>query len=350
MRFFLLLYPNNLISSMEHSLYPLKFYPIFKDRIWAGDKLYALLEKEVPTAIRAGESWEISGVEGDISVVSEGHLAGNSLQELSDIYMGDLLGDAVYERFGAEFPLLIKFIDAAEALSVQVHPNDALAKERHNSFGKTEMWYVVHADPGSELISGFNQPLTKALCQKHVEEGTLVSVLHAEPVAKGDIFFMPAGRVHAIGAGVLVAEIQQTSDITYRIFDWNRVDANGKGRQLHTEEALDAIDFTAVDNARTLYERIPNRAVTAVDTPWFTTRVISSDRPVPCDFSEIDSFVIYICTEGLVRFDLPRQHPVILFAGETLLMPAQLKQWTLVPSPTATCLEVYISNPVYHAD
>jgi len=335
---------------MEQGLYPLKFHPIFKDRIWAGNKLFELLEKEVPIAIRAGESWEISGVEGDISVVSEGHLAGNSLQELAEIYMGDLLGDAVYERFGTEFPLLIKFIDAAEALSVQVHPNDELARERHNSFGKTEMWYVVDADSGSELISGFNQPLTKEGYKKHVEEGTLVSVLHSEPVAKGDIFFMPAGRVHAIGAGVMVAEIQQTSDITYRIFDWNRVEANGKGRQLHTAEAADAIDFTAVGNARTLYERIPNQAVAAVDTPWFTTRVINCFHPVPCDFTGIDSFVIYICTDGLVRFDLPGQHPVILFAGETLLMPAQLKQWTLVPSPTATCLEVFIHNPVYHAD
>ena len=335
---------------MEISLYPLKFFPIFKDRIWAGDKLFELLEKEVPTSMRAGESWEISGVEGDVSVVSEGHLAGNSLQELTEIYMGDLLGDSVFELFGTEFPLLIKFIDAAEALSVQVHPNDQLAKEKHNSFGKTEMWYVVDAEPGSELISGFNCLLTKESFRKHVEEGTLVSVLHSEPVTKGDLFFMPAGRVHAIGAGVLVAEIQQASDITYRIFDWNRVDTNGKGRDLHTEEALDAIDFSAVGNARTLYEMVPNRSATAVDCPYFTTRVITCDRPVPCDFSEIDSFVIYICTEGLMRFDLPGQHPVILFPGETLLMPALLKKWTLVPSPSATCLEVYIHKTFENAD
>ena len=215
---------------------------------------------------KAGESWEISSVEGDISVAENGFLAGNSLQELTEVYMGELVGDQIYERFGVEFPLLIKFIDASEVLSVQVHPDDVLARERHNSYGKTEMWYIVESDQG-ELIAGFNRELDREQYLEYFKGGSLKEILNHEQVSAGEVFFMPAGRVHAIGAGVLLAEIQQSSDVTYRIYDWDRSDDAGNPRELHTDLALDAIDFTRVRDTRTPYRQLENSTVTAVDSP-----------------------------------------------------------------------------------
>src|SRR3972149_1007896 len=199
---------------MSH-LYPLKFKPIFKDKIWGGDKIKTLLNKDFSPLPNCGESWEISGVQDEISVVSNGFLIGNNLQELIEIYMGDLVGDQVYQKYGIEFPLLIKFIDAHDDLSIQVHPNDKLAMQRHNAYGKTEMWYIIDADRGAKLISGFNTEVTKDAYIKHLENNTLNLILNYEEVKAGDVFFMPAGRVHAIGKGILLTEIQQTSDITY---------------------------------------------------------------------------------------------------------------------------------------
>ena len=200
-------------------LYPLKFQPILKDKIWGGQKLQQILNKPT-SSTEAGESWEISDVEGDTSVVSNGTMAGTSLKSLMELHTTDLLGHKNFQQFGTKFPLLIKFIDAKSDLSVQLHPNDALAKARHNSFGKTEMWYVVQADPDSNLIVGFNQPMTKELYLKHLEAKTLESILNFDTVEAGDTYFIEVGRIHAIGAGVLLAEIQQTSDITYRVYDW----------------------------------------------------------------------------------------------------------------------------------
>jgi len=234
---------------MSH-LYPLKFKPIFKDKIWGGNKIKTLLNKDFSPLPNCGESWEISGVQDEISVVSNGFLIGNNLQELIEIYMGDLVGDQVYQKYGIEFPLLIKFIDAHDDLSIQVHPNDKLAMQRHNAYGKTEMWYIIDADRGAKLISGFNTEVTKDAYIKHLENNTLNLILNYEEVKAGDVFFMPAGRVHAIGKGILLTEIQQTSDITYRIYDYNRKGTDGKPRELHTSLALDAIDFKSYDNYR----------------------------------------------------------------------------------------------------
>ncbi len=289
---------------------------------------------------KVGESWEISGVEGDISVVQHGFLAGNSLQELAEIYMGDLLGDSIYDRFGVEFPLLIKFIDAADFLSVQVHPDDALAQERHNSYGKTEMWYIVESDNG-QLIAGFNRKLDRAQYLQHFNGGTLKEILNYEPVAPGDIYFMPAGRVHAIGAGVLLAEIQQTSDVTYRIYDWDRTDDKGNPRELHTDLALDAIDFDFHSSYKTAYRPLENSTVNAVDSPFFTTGVIQLDQPVEKDYNMIDSFVIYLCMEGAAGITYPGGVEQIK-KGETVLIPAELKNLAIVPAEPTTLLEVYI--------
>jgi len=323
---------------MPTSLYPLKFTPILKDKIWGGPRLRDVLGKKASD--KAGESWEISCIEGDISVVENGYLAGNSLLELAEVYMGDLLGDKIYEKFGMEFPLLIKFIDASEVLSVQVHPDDALARERHNSNGKTEMWYIIESD-GGELIAGFNRELDREAYLKHLQNGTLKEILNREKVSPGDIYFMPAGQVHAIGAGVLLAEIQQTSDVTYRIYDWDRTDEAGNPRELHTDLALDAIDFTFRKDPKTPYDAQENSTVTAVDCPHFTTSVIRLDQPVDKDYNLIDSFVVYMCMDGEAGIACPGGVEKIR-KGETVLIPAELKNIAILPTRATTLLEVYI--------
>lgn len=321
-------------------LYPIKFLPIFKHKIWGGDKLSKYLGKDVE-GNDVGESWEISGVEGNLSVVANGFLKGNNLQELIEVYMGDLVGDKVYERFGVEFPLLIKFIDANDVLSVQVHPDDAMAKERHHSYGKTEMWYVMQAEKDAELIVGFNRPLEKKEYAELVAEGTLEEVLNKEKVTEGDSMFMPAGRVHAIGAGVLVAEIQQTSDITYRIFDWNRVDDEGNERELHTDLALDAINFEFPDDSRRKYEPMANESVPIVDCNYFTTNILAIDQVVEKDYFKLDSFVIYMCVDGSVTVETPSGN-VAMKKGETVLLPATMHKVVLKPENTAKILEISI--------
>jgi len=323
---------------MESPFYPLKFKPIVKDKIWGGSRLRDVLGKDASD--KAGESWEISGLTGDISLVQNGFLAGNSIEELVEIYMGELVGEKIYEKFGVEFPLLIKFIDASDFLSIQVHPDDAMAKERHKSFGKTEMWYILESDKG-ELIAGFNREMDKRQYLEQFRKGSLKEIMNREEVAPGDIYFMPAGRVHAIGAGVLLAEIQQSSDVTYRIYDWDRVDDAGNPRELHTDLALDAIDFRFHKEYKTRYQPIRNSTVNAVDSPFFTTSVINLDKPVEKDYNLIDSFVIYLCLEGEAGISYPGGVEPIT-KGETILIPADLKNLVIIPGQPTTLLEVYI--------
>jgi mannose-6-phosphate isomerase len=240
-----------------------------------------------------------------------------------------------------EFPLLIKFIDAADFLSVQVHPDDALARERHNSYGKTEMWYIVESDKG-QLYAGFNRELDREQYLQHLNGGTLKEILNFEAVAPGDIYFMPAGRVHAIGSGVLLAEIQQTSDVTYRIYDWDRTDDKGHPRELHTDLALDAIDFSFHKQYKTPYQALKNSTVNAVDTPFFTTSVIQLDQPVEKDLNLIDSFVIYLCMEGSAGITYGKGAVETIKKGETILIPAEIKNLALIPTEPTTLLEVYL--------
>ncbi|GAB7088422.1 type I phosphomannose isomerase catalytic subunit [Marinifilum fragile] len=324
------------------SLYPLKFQPILKDKIWGGNKLKTVLNKDFAPLPNAGESWEISGVEGDISVVSNGNLTGNNLEELIEIYMGDLVGDKVYDQFGMEFPLLIKFIDANDVLSIQVHPDDELSKERHNAFGKTEMWYVIEADKGSELIVGFNQEVDKAKYVAKLEEGKLEEILNNEPVKKGSCFFIPAGRVHAIGKGILLAEIQQTSDVTYRMYDWNRTDDQGNPRELHTELAVDAIDYSFEKKYRTDYETEINKTTELVRCPYFTTNTLEFDKQIEKDYSQLDSFVIYMCLDGNFTIESEDGITTEVTKGETILIPAALENVILFPKGKTEILEVYI--------
>jgi mannose-6-phosphate isomerase len=323
-------------------LYPLKFTPIYKDKIWGGNKLKTVLNKDFGDLPNCGESWELSGVEDNVSVVSNGLLAGNSLEELIEIYMGDLVGDQVFENFGIEFPLLIKFIDANDDLSIQVHPDDKMSKERHNAFGKTEMWYVLQADAGSKLQSGFNQEVDQDKYLFKLEHNELTDILNFEEVAAGDVYFIPAGRVHAIGKGILLAEIQQTSDVTYRIYDYDRRDDQGNPRELHTELALDAIDYALLPEYKTHYETKLNESVELVKCNYFTTNLLDLDGPVEKDYNKLDSFVIYICLEGEVKIETESGSETIQ-KGETILIPASIENVLLKPASTsAKLLEVYI--------
>lgn len=327
---------------MNNGLYPLKFEPILMERLWGGNKLQTELNKPLSGRSDIGESWEISTVEGNVSVVSNGFLKGNMLSELIEIYMGDLVGERVFEQFGHEFPLLIKFIDAREDLSIQVHPNDELAQSRHQSFGKTEMWYVMQAEEGAQLISGFKGSVTPDQYVKAVENNGLESLLASHPVQSGDVFFIPAGRVHAIGAGILLAEIQQTSDVTYRIYDFGRRDANGNERELHTRQALDAIDFKPYSQYKTPYQTVKNGLSEVLSSPYFKTGLMDLTEKVVRDYYNLDSFIILICTQGSAQIEYGDEGVEVIKKGETVLLPADLKQVGIVPQPSVKLLEVYM--------
>lgn len=319
-------------------LYPLKFYPIIKDKIWGGNKLKSHLNKITKSDV-SGESWEISDVEGDTSLVANGNLQEISLKTLLEMYGSDLVGEKVFDQFGTKFPLLIKYIDAKSDLSVQLHPNDELAKKRHQSFGKTEMWYVMQADEGSKLIIDFNQPVTKEIYLKHLNNKTLPSILNSETVKKGDTFFIEVGRVHAIGAGVLLAEIQQTSDITYRVYDWDRLDSEGNTRELHNDLAIDAINFNMPNNFKVDYNIDINKAQKLVSCPYFVTNILHINSSI-LKSNNHDSFLIYMAVEGNVVFSVDGQTTNLAY-GETLLMPACIKEFQIT-SNNARLLEVHI--------
>lgn len=323
------------------TLYPLKFTPILKDKIWGGTKLKTLFHKLGATD-KTGESWELSGYENDQSEVSNGFLAGNNLQELIEIYMEELVGDNVYQKFGLTFPLLFKFIDANDNLSIQVHPNDEIAEERHHSFGKTEMWYVLHADPGSELIIGFKEDSSKEKYLEALNNGNIEDILQKVKVDSGDVFFIPAGLIHAIGKGVVLAEIQQTSDITYRIYDYNRVDSNGKERELHTDEAVDVIDYTASIDPKVNYNPAYNELSNLVTCEYFTTNVIRFNEELTRNYGQLDSFEVYMCVEGSLEIECKGARTSVS-KGETVLIPACINEIVLIPSGDVTLLEVFVN-------
>lgn len=316
--------------------YPLLFKPIFKERIWGGIKLKEVLNKSFDGS-QIGESWELSTVENDISVVANGAFEGLNLNQLIEKYPTEVLGIKSIQYFGNNFPLLFKFIDAKEDLSIQVHPDDALAKERHNSFGKTEMWFVMQADDNARLVVGFKDKTNKKEYQEHLENKTLVAVLNETPVKVGDAFFLETGTVHAIGAGVLIAEIQQTSDITYRLYDWDRVDANGVGRELHTDLALDAINFEPT-NTKLDYEVVKNKSVNLVECPFFKTNILQISDIYNWKKTK-ESFTVLMCTEG--SFTINMLHfKAELKKGDTILIPAIIDSFDIIGE--ASLLEITI--------
>ena len=321
-------------------LYPLKFQPVYSYRIWGGDKLKTVLNKNYEEK-NIGESWEISDVKDNETDVAEGFLKGQTLKQLIKEFKGDFVGNRVYALFGEDFPLLIKFIDAKTPLSIQVHPGNELAKERHNSFGKNEMWYVMQAEKDAELIVGFNRKVTKENYSDHLNNATLSEILNIEKVEKGDTFYIPTGRVHAIGAGVLLAEIQQTSNITYRIYDYDRVDAKtGEKRELHTDLALDAIDFKFYDNYKTVYDKKINVSNELVHSPYFKTNIIEVSGALEKNYENLDSFVIYMGVSGSAEVTVDN----IIYSlktGETLLFPAKINT-IKIDADSAVILEIYL--------
>lgn len=318
----------------------LKFEPILKEKIWGGEKLMHLLSK-TSNKINIGESWEISDIENDTSIVVNGVLKGLTLQQLIADYTVDLLGSKVYKQFGEKFPLLIKFIDAKEALSIQLHPDDVLAKKRHNSFGKTEMWYVMQADEKANLIVGFQKESNQKEYVQHLENKSLLDILNVDAVSKGDVYFIKPGRVHAIGAGVLLAEIQQTSDVTYRIYDWDRPKSDGTFRELHTTHAIDAIDYSSKESYKTIYQKEENTTSEIISCPYFTTNIFPISEAKKINHLEKDSFVIYMCVKGEVTFSYENQHETLQY-GETILVPACIKEFEISTITNSELLEVFI--------
>lgn len=324
------------------SLYPLKFNAIFKDKIWGGQRIKSVMEMDYSPLQNCGEAWVLSGVEEEQSIVSNGFLAENELNELVEIYMGDLVGEKNYEAFGNQFPILVKLIDTNDWLSIQVHPDDKLAEKRGLLRGKTEMWYLLDAEKDAEIILGFNQKINRDKYQNLLETKNLKSVLNIEKVKAEDVFYVPAGRVHALGPGMLLAEIQQTSDITYRIYDWDRIDVDGTTRELHTEEALDAIDFRVQKDYKTEYELEKNKTCELVKTKFFITNLIDLDVPLKKDYIALDSFVIYLCIEGAFAL-LYGGEKLTAQKGETILIPATMDEVQIIPAPNVKILEVYIA-------
>ena len=319
------------------NLYPLQFEPILKERIWGGTKLKTELNKPITSDI-TGESWEISTVENDVSIVANGSFKGKSLNDLINEFPEALLGTKVYVQFGKQFPLLFKYLDAREDLSIQLHPNDELAKKRHNSFGKTEMWYVMQSDPDSRLIVGFKEKSSPQEFIQNLNNKTLLNILDTKKVKQGDVFMLNTGTIHAIGAGIVIAEIQQTSDITYRVYDFDRVDANGNKRELHIDLALEALNYEKIE-AQRFYAKTENTSNEIVNCQYFTTNIIPLDGNIAIHKDQT-SFTVYMCVDGEFQLTI-NDESYTYKKGDTVLIPAALTDFQLAGK--ASILEIYIS-------
>jgi mannose-6-phosphate isomerase len=316
--------------------------PLFKDKIWGGNKIKDIIGIDYSPLERCGELWALSAIDDDETLVENGYLAECTLKEVIEMYADELVGEKCYDEFGENFPLLFKIIDAKDKLSVQVHPDDKMAQRKGMNNGKTELWYVIQADRDSEIISGFNKRVTKAEVINGLRNKNISDLLNIETTEKGDLFFMPAGRIHAIGSGVLLAEIQQSSDATYRVYDWDRKDEKGNERSLHIQEALEALDMNAIDNsAKSHYGYSLNKTSELVSTPFFTTNVLHISESLKKDYTMLDSFVVYLCIEGSgVIHSLG--HEIPLSAGQALLIPAIAEETIIQPKGLISILETYI--------
>lgn len=329
-----------------NTLYPLLFQPNLHQLVWGGNKLRDWKKLNgIPDSI--GESWEVSAVKGKESIIANGALAGMNLADVCAEYRERLMGKAVWEKYNGEFPLLAKFIDAKSDLSIQVHPDDELARERHDCFGKNEMWLILDAEPDANIYSGLKDTISKYEYQKRVEDGSICTVLKNHHAHPGDMFYIPAGRVHAIGGGILLAEIQQSSDITYRIFDYNRPGLDGKPRQLHTELAVDAINFNVEADYRTHYSIRHNKPTHAITSPYFQLNLLDIDGPTTRHLRKCDSFIIYMCTHGECSIS-PEANPddtILLHEGYSCLVPAEIADMVIKPtSPHTSLIEAFIDN------
>jgi len=324
-------------------LYPFTFKPIFKEKIWGGDKIKSFLNKDFSPLQSCGESWELSAVDGDESVVANGDLKGKTIHELVEMYKGELMGAGNYQRFGDEFPLLIKFIDANQDLSVQVHPDDVFAKDLYgeDAMGKSEMWYVMQADEGASLISGFKESINKAEFKERLAASKLEVTLNREVVEAGDVFYIPAGRIHTIGKGILIAEIQQTSDVTYRIFDFDREDKDGNKRELHVDKAAEVLNFEVLSSYKQKVKEVLNAPSELVDCKHFVSRKWVVNEKQEIDYTSQDSFKILICVNGQAQCQYDSEE-ISLSKGDVYLIPACLEGLSILPHPKVEFIEVYI--------
>lgn len=326
-------------------IYPFLFQPNLHEVVWGGNRLCpykGLPSSEAPV----GESWEVSAVPSSPSIIANGEFAGRDLISVISEAPEDILGQAVSERYHGQLPLLVKFIDARRDLSIQVHPNDEMAQREHGKMGKSEMWYIIDAKPGSYLYAGFKQEITPEAYKKRVADGTITEVLARHEVKTGDVFYLPAGRVHAIGAGILLAEVQQSSDVTYRIFDYNRPGMDGKPRELHTELAAQALNYHVESEYRTIYNGNINRANLIVDSPYFSVRVTETADIFHRNLLKYDSFVITMCIEGDCRIRLRATgDELFLREGSSTLIPAVLANYDVIPQKKSTrFLDAFIDN------
>lgn len=301
-----------------------RFEPLLKQTLWGGDKIISFKHLDVQME-RVGESWEISGVNGSETVVADGQYRGMRLNELVHELKGRLVGEENYQRFGDEFPLLVKFIDACQDLSIQVHPDDETAHRLGKPHGKSEMWYALASEPGALLYNGLKKMMTIEQYKEMVDDGTITEALASYEAHEGDVFFIPAGRIHAIGAGCFVTEIQQTSDVTFRIYDYKRKDKDGHYRELHTKEAAESIDFSVLPNYRAGYQPKLNEGVQLVESPFFTTSVYDLTEPMTLDYSELDSFVILVAIKGEGKLICEGEEQSFR-KGNTILLPATTEE------------------------
>lgn len=326
-------------------LYPFLFEPNLHSVVWGGNQLrpYKGLE---PTDEPIGESWEVSAVPTSTSIIANDELAGKDLISAINEQPDAILGKKVNEKYQGKLPLLVKFIDAKKDLSIQVHPNDEMAQREHGKMGKCEMWYIIKAVPGAHLYAGFKQEITPEEYQKRIADGTITEVLADHQVEAGDVFYLPAGRVHAICGGILLAEVQQSSDVTYRIFDYNRLGMDGKPRELHTELAVKALDYHVVDNYRTEYEDSSNKAVQIIDSPYFSVRVMAVSKPFHRDLLKYDSFIITMCLEGDCTIKVRSTgDKILLKEGNSTLIPAEIADYDIIPQDGKTrILDAFIDN------
>ena len=326
-------------------LYPFLFHPNLHTVVWGGHRLQVykgLLSTDEPI----GESWEVSAVPSSTSIISNGPFAGRDIISVISEYPEDILGKAVNEKYHGQFPLLVKFIDAERDLSIQVHPNDEMAQREHGKMGKSEMWYVIKADAGSHLYAGFKQEITPEEYQQRIADGTIIEVLADHQVKAGDVFYLPAGRIHAICGGILLAEVQQSSDVTYRIYDYNRPGMDGKPRQLHTELAAQALDYHVEENYRTEYVDNPNKAIQIIDSPYFDVRVMEISKPFHRDLRKYDSFIISMCIEGDCKLCVRSTgDEILLRQGSSTLIPAAIADYDVLPlHHTTRLLDAFIDN------
>lgn len=301
-------------------LYPLKFKPILKERVWGGDKITTLLAKESIGEIPIGESWELSGVQGDISIVSNGFLAGNEINDLVEVYLGDLTGDAIYESFGNEFPLLIKILDIKEPISLQIHPDNKTAMARHNSYGKTECWYILEAEPTAKIYLGLKKELTPQEFYNHCNDNTIEEFLNVITPSKGDIIHIEPGTLHAATGGILVAEIQQVSDVTYRVYDWGREHNPKTAREMHLDLAIDCINYNVIKPSSIIHKD------GSCETPYFKINKVAINGKKTMESDLFKSYIIYFVIEGEAVIQGGNVAETIK-RGETILIPAYLGEY-----------------------